>query len=141
MWCVCVHTHTRARACTRTRTRKHTHKYIHTGGRDLPKMDRFGKSDPYVVLELEGTKFTTSVKKRTLNPIWRETFTLNIADSNATLRVTAYDWDFAEAPDLMGSFGVDVQDLIDAGIVEQFYTLRDEEGAPVQVCVCMCVYT
>ncbi len=103
-------------------------------------MDRFGKSDPYVVLDLEGTQLTTSVKKRTLNPIWRETFTLNVAESNATLRVTVFDWDFAEAPDLMGGFGVEIQELIDAGVVEQFYTLRDDDGAPVQVCMYACVY-
>eukprot|EP00282_Hemiselmis_andersenii_P035885 CAMPEP_0169427938 /NCGR_PEP_ID=MMETSP1042-20121227/1054_1 /TAXON_ID=464988 /ORGANISM="Hemiselmis andersenii, Strain CCMP1180" /LENGTH=1434 /DNA_ID=CAMNT_0009538063 /DNA_START=72 /DNA_END=4372 /DNA_ORIENTATION=+ len=100
--------------------------------RDLPKMDRFGKSDPYVVLEMEGRIQKTTIKKRTLNPTWRESFVLSVADSNSNLVVTAYDWDFADAHDLMGFFTVSVNELLDIDGTDQFYTLRDGDGYPAQ---------
>ena len=36
------------------------HVLVHSG-RDLPKMDRFGKSDPYCVIEADGQKQKTKV--------------------------------------------------------------------------------
>ena len=35
---------------------------VHSG-RDLPKMDRFGKSDPYCVVEADGQKQKTKVPR------------------------------------------------------------------------------
>ena len=42
----------------------------------LKAMDRNGKSDPYVKLELAGQKHRSKVKQRTLNPEWNEKFSL-----------------------------------------------------------------
>jgi len=102
-------------------------------GRDLPKMDRFGKSDPYVIIDVEGHTKKTSVKKRTLNPTWREKFVMSVADSNSSLIVTAYDWDFADDHDLMGYFSIPIFEILENPVHDQFYTLRDKDGYPAQV--------
>ena len=54
----------------------------------LPPQDLFGKTDPYVKLELEQDNFgpfdkdygfqKTSTKKGDVNPVWDEDFTFNI---------------------------------------------------------------
>ena len=46
-------------------------------GKDLKDKDLFGKSDPYVVLQVGGEKHQTTVKKGTLNPVWHEKFTFS----------------------------------------------------------------
>jgi Ca2+-dependent lipid-binding protein len=56
--------------------------YIVLCCRDLPKMDRFGKSDPYVILELlpfsfyskPPKEYKTSIQKQTLDPKYNELF-------------------------------------------------------------------
>uniref|UniRef100_A0A453BQ68 C2 domain-containing protein n=1 Tax=Aegilops tauschii subsp. strangulata TaxID=200361 RepID=A0A453BQ68_AEGTS len=43
-------------------------------------------SDPYVVLRLGKQKLKTSVKKRSVNPIWHEELTLSITNPNAPIK-------------------------------------------------------
>lgn len=63
----------------------------------LMKMDLLGLSDPYVKLKLNGEMLPskkTTIKKKTLNPIWNETFKLVVKDPQAQiLQVNVYDWD------------------------------------------------
>ncbi|KAK1416620.1 hypothetical protein QVD17_32411 [Tagetes erecta] len=63
----------------------------------LMKMDILGLSDPYVKLKLNGEMLPskkTTIKKRTLNPVWNETFKLVVKDHQAqSLQVNVYDWD------------------------------------------------
>jgi C2 domain len=64
-------------------------------GRDLKKADLLGKSDPFVEAYTTAEQVEkTSVKKRTLEPEWKETLFL-LAQEPATqnLRVELYDWD------------------------------------------------
>ena len=100
-------------------------------GRDLPKMDRFGKSDPYCVVEVEGHKHKTKILKKTLNPVWKETFKFKVKDTGSRVVVTCFDWDFADEHDFMGQIVVKLDDLLD-GPVDQFYTLRDADGQTLQ---------
>lgn len=61
------------------------------------KMDILGLSDPYVKLKLSGEMLPskkTTIKKKTLNPVWNETFKLVVKDPQAqTLQVNVFDWD------------------------------------------------
>ncbi|ONM51003.1 Pentatricopeptide repeat-containing protein ELI1 chloroplastic [Zea mays] len=45
-------------------------------------------SDPYVVLRLGKKKLKTSVKKRSVNPIWHEELTLTVTDPSLALKLT-----------------------------------------------------
>jgi hypothetical protein len=49
--------------------------------RNLLPADFNGFSDPYCVINISGEEFRTKVKKKTLNPNWEETFTIDIRES------------------------------------------------------------
>ena len=103
------------------RLRVHVH-----SGRDLPKMDRFGKSDPYVVVEVDGQTRKTKTLKKTLNPVWKEDFEIRVADSvTSVVTFSCFDWDFADAHDFMGKVEVKIETLLEKAL-DQFFTLRDE---------------
>lgn len=53
--------------------------------RDLPGMDMSGTSDPYVKVYLlpeKKKKFETKVHRKTLNPVFNETFIFKVGDGN-----------------------------------------------------------
>jgi hypothetical protein len=106
------------------------HVLVHCG-RDLPKMDRFGKSDPYCVIEADGQKRKTKILKKTLDPVWKESFTFKVTDTGTRVVVACYDWDFADEHDFMGQCILKLDALLD-GPVDEFYTLRDEDGNALQ---------
>ncbi|KAL4575203.1 hypothetical protein LXL04_022045 [Taraxacum kok-saghyz] len=72
----------------------------------LMKMDFMGLSDPYVKVKLSGEMLPskkTSIKKKTLNPVWNETFKLVVKDPQAqTLQVNVFDWDKVGSHDRLG---------------------------------------
>ncbi|KAK9070167.1 hypothetical protein SSX86_010567 [Deinandra increscens subsp. villosa] len=61
---------------------------------DLPVVDLFGKSDPYVVLLMKktGQKLKTRVINNTLNPVWNQTFDFVVEDGLRDL-LTCEVWD------------------------------------------------
>ncbi len=80
---------------------------------DLPPADSNGKSDPYCKFELNGQEvFRTKTQKKTLAPVWNEFFELPIPSRTAAkFKVTVYDYDFADKPDLLGATDVDLEFL------------------------------
>ncbi|GAA0158982.1 membrane trafficking regulatory protein [Lithospermum erythrorhizon] len=72
----------------------------------LLKMDLIGLSDPYVKLKLSGDNLPskkTTVKKKTLNPEWNETFKLIVKDPQSQLlNISMYDWDKVGGHDRLG---------------------------------------
>ncbi|CAI9296131.1 unnamed protein product [Lactuca saligna] len=72
----------------------------------LMKMDILGLSDPYVKLKLSGEMLPskkTTIKKKTLNPVWNENFKLVVKDPQAqTLQVNVFDWDKVGSHDRLG---------------------------------------
>eukprot|EP01133_Synstelium_polycarpum_P007734 gene7734-9064_t len=64
--------------------------------RDLPPMDANGKADPYFEIIFAGEKvFKSSTIKKTLCPVWNETYNLLVTQSTAnyTLQLKIWDWD------------------------------------------------
>jgi Ca2+-dependent lipid-binding protein len=48
-------------------------------GHGIRGVDRGGKSDPFCVFSLNGQKvFKSQTKKKTLNPVWNEEFTVGV---------------------------------------------------------------
>lgn len=74
---------------------------------ELLSKDSNGKSDPYVKVYLNGEEFyKTKTKKKTLDPIWNETATIDV-DSRvqSTLRFKVEDWDIGpEQDDKIGEY-------------------------------------
>ncbi|EER97836.1 hypothetical protein BDA96_02G007300 [Sorghum bicolor] len=71
-------------------------------------------SDPYVVLRLGKKKLKTSVKKRSVNPIWHEELTLTVTDPSQPLKLEVFDKDTFSRDDPMGDAEIDVAPLIEA---------------------------
>ncbi|KAI6225220.1 C2 calcium-dependent membrane targeting domain containing protein [Aphelenchoides fujianensis] len=69
------------------------------GAEQLPAMDLGGTSDPYVKVYLmpdKKKKFQTKVQRKSLNPIWQETFTFKLPYSEIggqTLMLNVFDFD------------------------------------------------
>uniref|UniRef100_T1JKN2 C2 domain-containing protein n=1 Tax=Strigamia maritima TaxID=126957 RepID=T1JKN2_STRMM len=50
-----------------------------TNAKNLPNVEKFGKSDPYVTISIQGIKRKTEVKESTLDPIWNENLVFDLA--------------------------------------------------------------
>lgn len=81
---------------------------------DLLSMDSNGKSDPFVKVYLNGESFfKTKTKKKTLDPEWNESTTIDI-DSRvqSILRFKVSDWDFGvEQDDKIGEYNFALKDI------------------------------
>ena len=76
-----------------------------------------GSSDPVVTFELGSVKAETTVKKKTLNPTWKEAFAKPCSVDEAgdcQLKVTVGDWDAVTSRDFMGSCVIDLKGCVEA---------------------------
>ncbi|KAL6647226.1 hypothetical protein ACP70R_014663 [Stipagrostis hirtigluma subsp. patula] len=71
-------------------------------------------SDPYVVLRLGKRKLKTSVKKKSVNPIWHEELTLSVTNPHEPIRLEVFDKDTFSRDDPMGDAEIDVAPLMEA---------------------------
>ena len=62
-------------------------------GGKVKDADFIGKSDPYVVLTLDGADFRTATKDNTLTPQWDQTWEFQVKSQNPVLEVKAFDAD------------------------------------------------
>ncbi|KAI9986540.1 hypothetical protein PInf_025490 [Phytophthora infestans] len=89
------------------------------GATDLPSSDFSlvgGKSDPYVIFKLNGTKHRSPCLKNTLNPVWDppEHYVFPVPDAaSAVLNVEVYDMDTLNPDDLLGTLVVPVAKFAD----------------------------
>lgn len=81
-------------------------------GYNLAYRDARG-SDPYVVLRLGKQKLKTSVKKRSVNPIWHEELTLSITNPNVPIKLEVFDKDTFSRDDPMGDAEIEVEPLME----------------------------
>ena len=52
-----------------------------------------GKSDPYMVPELENLRRQTHIEYKTVTPVWNRVLVMNIKDIHSVLHLTVYDDD------------------------------------------------
>ncbi|KAF3697136.1 Synaptotagmin-1 Synaptotagmin I [Channa argus] len=99
---------------------------------DLLSMDSGGTSDPYVkvyVLPDKKKKFDTKVHKKTLNPVFNETFTFKIPFQEMggkTLVMSVYDFDRFSKHDVIGEIKIPMNTLDLAKPIEEW---RDLDSA------------
>lgn len=75
-----------------------------------------GSSDPVVTFELGSVKAETTVKKKTLNPTWKEAFSKPCSVEEAgdlILKVKVEDWDAVSGRDFMGSCVIDLKECVE----------------------------
>ncbi|XP_066348334.1 uncharacterized protein [Miscanthus floridulus] len=83
-------------------------------GINLPAMDPWGTSDPYVILQLNGQTAKSQIKWATKEPTWNEDFTFNIRKSRENLlQVAAWDANLVTPHKRMGNAGLYLESLFD----------------------------
>merc|ERR1711974_553733 len=96
-------------------------KVIVVAGRELAPKDKSGKSDPFVVVEIMGTKRghkkkKTKTIKQNLNPVWEQEFVLPVKDvRKQALQFTCYDHDYFAKNEFMGSCVIQMKEIMEAG--------------------------
>jgi len=70
---------------------------------NLKIADTFGLSDPFVQVYLDATKIAqTKVIKANLNPIWNQSFVVDVNDSYKTIHLDVLDYDLLTKNDFLG---------------------------------------
>ena len=100
--------------------------------RDLLAADSNGMSDPFIKLHTGNTKEhaqKTDVMKKTLNPVWNETFTFNLDRKQRQDDMTfeCFDYDLLSSNDSLGSFDLPLDSLLHNQECVQWYRLEQEE--------------
>ncbi|KAG1738537.1 hypothetical protein EDB19DRAFT_2039642 [Suillus lakei] len=74
-----------------------------TAHKDLRSADRTGKSDPFAVFTLNGTKaFMCQTKKKALNPDWSKNFEVDPSREAADFSAEVFDWNRLEKSKSLG---------------------------------------
>ncbi|XP_072025953.1 synaptotagmin-1-like isoform X2 [Amphiura filiformis] len=100
---------------------------------DLPGMDFSGTSDPYVKVYLlpdKKKKFETKVHRKTLNPVFNETFTFKVPYSEVagkTLTFAIFDFDRFSRHDQIGEVKVKLSQIDLGSVVEEWRDLTSAE--------------
>ncbi|KAJ9102440.1 hypothetical protein QFC21_002840 [Naganishia friedmannii] len=82
-------------------------------GHSIRGADRSGKSDPFVVFNLNGERvFKSGVQKKTLTPKWNEHFEVEVPSrTGALFELEVYDWNQIENAKLLGKGDIDLAAL------------------------------
>lgn len=100
---------------------------------DLPGMDFSGTSDPYVKVYLlpdKKKKFETKVHRKTLNPVFNESFVFKVPYgevSSKTVVFAIYDFDRFSRHDIIGEVKVKLSQVDLGSVVEEWRDLQSAE--------------
>ncbi|ELT99110.1 synaptotagmin 1 [Capitella teleta] len=103
-------------------------------GADLPGMDMSGTSDPYVKVYLlpeKKKKHETKVHRKTLNPVFNETFNFKVPYAemgSKTLVFAVYDFDRFSKHDQIGQVKVPLNSVDLGRVVEEWRDLTSPES-------------
>jgi Ca2+-dependent lipid-binding protein len=70
--------------------------------------DRGGTSDPYCQVKVEKQSFKTEIVKKSLNPVWNETFDFSARVTTKVLIFEVYDYDMIGSHDFLGGIELDL---------------------------------
>ncbi|XP_050372276.1 uncharacterized protein LOC126790166 isoform X2 [Argentina anserina] len=98
-------------------------------GVDLPAMDPWGTSDPYVIMELDGQVAKSKIKWGTKEPTWNEDFNFNIKQPpTKNLQVAAWDANLVAPHKRMGNAGISLECFCDGNLHEVLVELEGMGG-------------
>ena len=100
-------------------------------GRDIPKMDAFGKVDPFVMLRVESSKIIQNTRaiSKTFTPVWNEEFNFNIKDpSSDSLICLLKDRDQGSADDPISRLIIPLRDMEINKVYEKWYHCQPVKG-------------
>ena len=113
-------------------------KFTVLSGKGLLAADRSGTSDPYVRLSLGLMKtrtFTTKVMKRTLNPVWDETFNVRLDSYSADdkLEMECFDYDVLGSDDSLGKCTISLGSIATDQEFTEWCSLTQDSGSHGQI--------
>ncbi|XP_065862927.1 uncharacterized protein [Euphorbia lathyris] len=98
-------------------------------GLDLPAMDPWGTSDPYVVMQLDGQVVKSKIKWGKKEPTWNEKFTFNFKQHpTKNLQVAVWDANLVTPHKRMGNAAVSLESLCDGNLHEVLVELEGMGG-------------
>ncbi|WCJ24161.1 triglyceride lipase triglyceride lipase [Euphorbia peplus] len=98
-------------------------------GLDLPAMDPWGTSDPYVVMQLDGQVVKSKTKWGKKEPTWNEEFTFNFKQPpTENLQVAAWDANLVTPHKRMGNASINLESLCDGNLYEVLVELEGMGG-------------
>ncbi|XP_021917858.1 uncharacterized protein PYUK71.03c-like isoform X2 [Zootermopsis nevadensis] len=103
---------------------------------DLVSKDLNGFSDPYCELKVNGEcKYKSSIKKKTLNPIWEENSIMGLPRAGETLEVVLWDYDTFGMKDFLGNVTLTLEDIRKASNSDtsQSYQLQGVKTGAVEI--------
>jgi len=105
-------------------------------GKDLCVRDKSmfskGSSDPYIKIMLGGSRKvgTTKVIKKSLNPIWNESFQIEVGGKDKPFVVLEiFDKDMLSSDDPMGIITISLTDLVHGQVIDKNFKVEKCTGA------------
>ena len=92
--------------------------------KDLPKMDLFGKLDPYVVMLISNSQIVqkTSVIEKNYSPVWNESFKFMVKNTDAeTITFMIKDKDNGNSDDAVSRLILKINSFPVGETVEKWY--------------------
>ena len=99
-----------------------------TQARELRAAD-FNNSDPFAVVLANRRKVRTKTIMKTLDPVWNESFEIDVTDPYHIVKVVVYDWDKWSSNDFLGQVVFPIADLADGKKVKKWYKLIQKDNA------------
>ena len=85
-----------------------------------------GSSDPFCVINCNNISLQTSVKWKTLNPDFNESFEIDVSNPQERLKIVVFDKDLIGSDDFLGQIEIPISDFEDGKVHTKTYLLRDE---------------
>ena len=98
---------------------------------DVPKMDIFSKSDPYLKFKIctSSQIWKTRVRNNTHVPVWNEEFHLPITSGMSDkLYIELFDKDTISKDDIISTYEFEVKSFPEGKVVEQWYDFAPAKG-------------
>ena len=106
--------------------------------KDVPSMDRNGKSDPFIKLYLLGPKqndkigeVKTKIIKKTLNPVWNEEYHFPIKSLGTdVLHMSFKDWNALGRDDPISKYNLEMKNITLGKVYDEWISFKPDEGVP-----------
>lgn len=98
--------------------------------RGLPKMDIIGKSDPYCLIQISGTRRIerTRVINNNNDPVWNQEFHFPVSNPQQTLCILVKDQDTISADDPISRLDLSLATLYPGQVSDQWFDLIPVKG-------------
>ena len=98
---------------------------------DVPKMDIFGKADPYCLLQLSSSKEVrkTKVCETTYTPVWNQEFHFPVVNqATDVLHILMKDQDRGSADDPISKIEIPLMTLVQGYVTDKWYDMQPVKG-------------